>query len=105
MPGRKIFETNCTACHGDRGQGGCEFGAPKLADGIWLYGGDRATVFQTVYNARSGVMPYWKGRLDDATIRELTMYVYSLGGGEPEDAPAPAPQTNDVTTQPVPAGQ
>jgi cytochrome c oxidase cbb3-type subunit 3 len=27
------------------------------------------------------VMPAWKGRLDKATIKALTIYVHSLGGG------------------------
>jgi cytochrome c oxidase cbb3-type subunit 3 len=31
--------------------------------------------------SRSGVMPAWTGRLDDATIKMLTVYVHSLGGG------------------------
>jgi len=26
-------------------------------------------------------MPAWKGRLDEATIKALTAYVFSLGGG------------------------
>jgi cytochrome c oxidase cbb3-type subunit III len=27
-------------------------------------------------------MPAWKGRLDDTTIKALTVYVHSLGGGQ-----------------------
>ena len=33
-------------------------------------------------NGRASVMPQWKGRLDENTIRQLTVYVHSLGGGE-----------------------
>ncbi|MEM8916818.1 MAG: cytochrome C oxidase Cbb3, partial [Pseudomonadota bacterium] len=29
-----------------------------------------------------GVMPAWQTRLDDTTIKMLTVYVHSLGGGE-----------------------
>jgi cytochrome c oxidase cbb3-type subunit 3 len=29
-----------------------------------------------------GVMPAWHSRLDAATIKSLTLYVHSLGGGE-----------------------
>ena len=36
----------------------------------------------TVNYARNGVMPYWNKRLDDDTIRQLAIYVHSLGGGE-----------------------
>jgi cytochrome c oxidase cbb3-type subunit 3 len=81
-PGYAIFQANCAACHGEAGEGNRDLGAPKLNDAIWLYGGDEASIYQTIYNARAGVMPFWKGRLDDATIRQLTIYVHSLGGGE-----------------------
>jgi cytochrome c oxidase cbb3-type subunit 3 len=59
-----------------------ELGAPRLSDSIWLYGGDREALRETVTNARYGVMPAWTGRLDEATIKQLAVYVHSLGGGE-----------------------
>ncbi len=122
MAGAKTFAENCAACHGDAGQGMRELGAPKLADAIWLYGGDHDTVYQTVYNARAGVMPNWKGKLSDDTLRMLTVYVHSLGGGEADDEPQPAAvvpapenkegeqKTNDLlqpesTTEPAATGQ
>jgi len=80
--GYQIFQDNCVSCHGADGKGGREFGAPNLTDAIWLYGGERASVYETVYSARSGVMPFWTGRLDENTIRQLAVYVHSLGGGE-----------------------
>ena len=80
--GEKIFTDNCVACHGQRGIGNPQLGAPRLSDQIWLYGGDKAAIVQTVSYAHRGVMPAWKGRLDDATIKELTIYVHSLGGGQ-----------------------
>ena len=67
-------------------------GAPKLTDGIWLYGGDRATLTETVTNARYGVMPAWGARLDPVTVKMLATYVHSLGGGEKVPAAAAAPQ-------------
>ncbi len=33
-------------------------------------------------NGRSAVMPAWNQRLDDTTIKALTVYVHTLGGGE-----------------------
>lgn len=80
--GAEIFANNCASCHGEQGKGGRDFGAPNLTDAIWLYGGDRETVYETVYNARSGLMPYWEGKLDENAIRQLTVYVHGLGGGE-----------------------
>ena len=79
--GKKLFADNCTGCHGDDGKGNPELGAPNLTDRIWLYGSDEATIVETISNSRSGVMPAWTGRLDDATIKALTVYVHTLGGG------------------------
>ncbi len=80
--GAVIFKNNCAVCHGSQGKGGREFGAPNLSDAIWLYGGDKENVELTVTYAHAGVMPYWIDRLDDNTIKELAIYVHSLGGGE-----------------------
>jgi cytochrome c oxidase cbb3-type subunit 3 len=88
--GAEIFANNCAACHGEGGKGGREFGAPNLADGIWLYGGDTATLTHTVKYSRGGVMPRWNNRLDPVTIRMLAAYVHSLGGGEATPAPVVA---------------
>ncbi len=80
--GKKIFADNCVACHGEGGKGNQELGAPNLTDQIWLYGSDEATIVETITNGRAGVMPAWVGRLDPVTIKALTVYVHSLGGGK-----------------------
>ena len=82
--GAALFKQNCSSCHGETGKGGREFGAPNLADTIWLYGGDKASIMQQVTNPRHGVMPTWESRLPDETIKQLSIYVHSLGGGEAE---------------------
>ena len=79
--GEAIFKANCVACHGNEGKGNQELGAPNLTDAIWLYGSDKKDIYYTIYYARAGVMPFWKNRLDDNTIKSLALYVYSLGGG------------------------
>jgi cytochrome c oxidase cbb3-type subunit III len=80
--GKKIFAANCVSCHGEDGKGNQEFGAPNLTDKIWLYGSDEATIVETITNGRAGVMPAWSGRLDPVTIKALTVFVHSLGGGK-----------------------
>jgi len=80
--GAAIFADNCAACHGDNGEGNRELGAPRLNDQIWLYGGDKKTIVETDTRARRGVMPAWIGRLDEAALKMVTVYVHSLGGGE-----------------------
>jgi len=80
--GAKIFADNCVACHGEKGTGNQELGAPNLTDNIWLYGGKVADIEKSIQTGRGGVMPYWTGRLDPVTIKMLTAYVHSLGGGK-----------------------
>ncbi len=81
-PGAALFADNCASCHGDKGEGNHDFGAPRLSDNIWLYSGDRAAIIRQITNPRQGVMPAWTGRLDEATIKSLALYVHAFGGGE-----------------------
>lgn len=80
--GEVLFADNCASCHGATGLGDHEIGAPNLADAIWLYGGDRDTLTETIKNARFGVMPAWGQWLRDEDVRAVTAYVHALGGGE-----------------------
>ena len=80
--GKVVFEENCVSCHGEDGTGDHALGAPNLVDAIWLYGGDYASVMETVSNDRGGVMPNWNTRLTEAQIRSVAVYVHQLGGGE-----------------------
>ncbi len=85
--GAALFADNCAGCHGAAGKGNRDGGAPNLTDAIWLYGGDAATLTETVRNARFGVMPPWGQRLGEAEVRAVAAYVHGLGGGEPPPAP------------------
>ena len=82
MPGAALFETNCSACHGVTGEGGRDFGAPRLNDAIWLYGGSKDAIKRQITRPRMGVMPAFATKLDPETLRMLAVYVHSLGGGE-----------------------
>lgn len=80
--GAAVFAENCASCHGENGRGMVEMGAPNISDAIWLYGGDRETITYTVVNSRAGMMPAWLGRLTDAQVKEVALYVHGLGGGQ-----------------------
>jgi cytochrome c oxidase cbb3-type subunit 3 len=80
--GSEIFVTSCAPCHGADGKGSQKLGAPDLTDELWLYAGDKAAVAATIRGGRGGVMPAWAGRLDPETIKELSIYVHALGGGQ-----------------------
>jgi cytochrome c oxidase cbb3-type subunit 3 len=95
--GATLYENNCASCHGPQGKGMREFGAPNLADAIWLYGKGKDRIVHQVNNPRMGVMPAWGNRLDPVTIKMLAAYVHSLGGGEDfvEVAEDPAVKVDD----------
>ncbi|TNE42097.1 MAG: cytochrome-c oxidase, cbb3-type subunit III [Alphaproteobacteria bacterium] len=80
--GETIFADQCAMCHGEGGEGVAMMGAPNLTDAIWLFGGDRETIMESVALGRRGQMPAWAGRLSEGDIKELAIYVHSLGGGE-----------------------
>ena len=80
--GSALYATNCAVCHGPAGEGDRTIGAPKLNDAIWLFGGTRSDIVQSIANSRYGVMPSWEKRLDPVTVKMLAAYVHSLGGGE-----------------------
>lgn len=73
--GEALFVENCTACHGDNAGGNQDLGAPNLNDDVWVYGGDDATIFRTIYDGRQGWMPAWEYRLTEADRMMLTLYI------------------------------
>ncbi|MGE4500517.1 cytochrome-c oxidase, cbb3-type subunit III [Hydrogenovibrio thermophilus] len=87
----------CLACHGPAGKPLAPTGATNFTDGVWRFGGDKADVIRTITygvnvkkngepikGTRLAVMPAFKDRLPDpeVNIKRLTVYVYSLGGGQ-----------------------
>lgn len=81
--GATLFEENCEACHGPDAAGNHEVGAPDLTDAFWIYGGDRQSVYASVYGGREGQMPSWEGRLSDLQRKVLTLYILDMGEAKP----------------------
>jgi cytochrome c oxidase cbb3-type subunit III len=80
--GKALYAQNCASCHGDNGEGVHELGAPNLADAVWLYGSSLAQITAQISAPKQGAMPGWGTRLGDVAVKELTVFVHSLGGGE-----------------------
>lgn len=99
MASHVVFQENCASCHGENGKGMQAFGAPNLTDAIWLYGRGRDDLYHTIFYSRAGMMPAWKDRLDDNTIRQLSIYVHQLGGGEPSEAVSDAKAAGENLTE------
>ena len=78
--GKARFETVCAACHGIDGKGNPLLGSPNLTDDIWLYGGDEATITETVTKGRNGQMPAFGDRLGEQRVKLLAAYATKLAG-------------------------
>ena len=99
--GRKVFvESDCTGCHGADAKGMQAMGTANLTDKIWRFDGSLKGVERTIaYGVNSGdpkarvaVMPSFTaaGKLSDADIKKLAVYVYKFGGGQPDEPAVPA---------------
>ncbi len=80
--GQPVFAENCASCHGEDAKGLPETGAPNLSDSLWLYGAGEEAIAAQMRAPKHGVMPAWLPRLGDNKVKELAVYVHSLGGGK-----------------------
>lgn len=81
--GKKIFVTNCAACHAFDGGGGI---GPNLTDAYWILGGGVENIYKTIADGgRDGKgMIAWKNSLNAEKMQQVTSYVLSLQGTTPE---------------------
>ncbi|WP_419211963.1 cbb3-type cytochrome c oxidase N-terminal domain-containing protein [Maribacter sp. X9] len=85
--GKKIFESNCVACHMIDGGGGI---GPNLTDQNWILGGGIKNVFNTISEGgRDGKgMIAWKQTLKPAEIAQVSSYVLNFQGTTPANPKA-----------------
>jgi cytochrome c oxidase cbb3-type subunit 3 len=76
--GETRYQQVCAACHGLDGTGMAVLGAPNLTDDVWIYGGDAATLRQTIVAGRTGQMPAWNDKLGEQRVKLLAAYVTRL---------------------------
>lgn len=99
--GKLVFmNSDCTGCHGQDGKGNQAMGSANLTDKIWRFDGSLKGIERTItYGVNSGdpkarvaIMPSFTaaGKLSDADIKKLAVYVYKFGGGQPDEPAAPA---------------
>ena len=85
--GQAIYNSNCIACHGDKGQGTV---GPNLTDEYWLHGGKVGDVFKTIkYGIPEKGMISWEKTLSPKQIADVTNFIHSLKGSNPANAKAP----------------
>ncbi len=86
--GKKIFKSNCAACHMVDGRGSI---GPNLTDEYWILGGGIKNIYNTIAEGgRDGKgMISWKSSLSPEKIQQVANYVWSLQGTNPDKAKAP----------------
>jgi cytochrome c oxidase cbb3-type subunit III len=79
LRGRAVYEGkgNCFDCHAGDARGVTDYGTPALTGPVYLYGGDRQTLYQSILNGRHGQCPAWINVLSPLQIRALTLYLVS----------------------------
>ena len=73
--GKTRYDQLCIACHGIDGGGNTLLGAPALNDPSWTYGGDYDSVYSSIADGRTGVMPPFSDKLDATQINALTAWL------------------------------
>lgn len=75
VQGRTLFnEMNCSGCHAAEGGGGM---GPPLSDRQWIYGGEPANVFMSIWQGRPNGMPSFQN-IGSEAIWRLVAYVRTL---------------------------
>ncbi len=82
--GKKLFGTNCAACHGTKGEG---MVGPNLTDKFWLHGGKINEIFKTIkYGVPDKGMRSWQEDLSPKQIAQLASFIRSIQGSNPPNA-------------------
>ncbi len=82
VDGKTVYEQNCLACHGPKGEGGV---GKAFVDNPFVSPDNRDAIKETILKGRPGTaMPAWEGRLTDAEIEAVIDYILQLaqGGGQ-----------------------
>lgn len=80
--GKDLFISNCAACHGRAGEGTV---GPNLTDDYWLHKGGIKDIFKTIkYGSPDKGMKAWKDDFSPMQIAQLTSFIRSLRGTNPE---------------------
>lgn len=87
LQGKSTYTTYCASCHGTIGEGKI---GPNLTDQYWIHGarfGDIVQIIQKGVPAKG--MPNWGGILSPKKINQVSSYIMTLKGTQPNGAKAP----------------
>jgi len=111
--GKRAYDTNCAACHGNLGQGAAKAGIaisiiaeqggkqpPDLTDAQWDNGSTDGEIYSVI---KKGIPPTmmagWEGRLSDTEIWSIVNYLRALASNKTVTV-APAAAASDGTPRP-----
>jgi len=79
--GQALFvgKLGCYGCHGREGGGGM---GPSLADATWIYGGDPASIHESLVNGRPNGMPAFGDVATDEELWQVVAFVQSLSASQ-----------------------
>ena len=85
--GKKVYVQNCKVCHDVDARGSV---GPNLTDEYWINGGGAKNIFKTIkYGVVEKGMRAWEEDLPAKMIQDVTSYIISLEGTNPEGAKEP----------------
>lgn len=85
--GKTTFLSNCASCH--RKDGGGDIG-PNLTDDYWKHGGSIQDIFRVVRHGVQGTnMIAWEGFISPDKMQNVSNYILTLKGSNPENAKKP----------------
>ena len=88
--GQKIFKLYCGPCHGENGASMPGGVGPNLADDYWIHGGSVTDVYKTIkYGVPSKGMVSWEAQLNPTKIQQVSSFIISLKGTNPENGKEP----------------
>ncbi|MFY0643977.1 MAG: c-type cytochrome [Bacteroidia bacterium] len=94
--GEGIYVANCKICHDEGGKGNS---GPNLADEYWKNGGGINNVFKTIkYGVPDKGMISWEKMLNPQMIQQVSSYILSLQGTNPEGG---LPPEGELWVEPV----
>jgi cytochrome c oxidase cbb3-type subunit 3 len=83
----RVFNNNCSSCHGRDGAGQAQQ-FPDLTDAAWQWGSDESQIVETIHSGRQAEMPGWLAAAGEAGVSQLADYVLILSSGEAHTAAA-----------------
>ena len=93
VEGKRLYQTNCSNCHGNSAQGATKAGfdisiiterggkqPPNLTDGVWDYGSTDSDILKVIKEGKTAnMMPSFQGSMTDSQIKHVIAYVRTLG--------------------------